>query len=46
MGERKRRAVSILFLLRAIVIDPAVIGGPEISCLPYAFTDWYGYTAS
>lgn len=43
-ARRGRRRVAILFLLPALVINVAVIGGPGLSSLYYAFTDWNGFT--
>ena len=45
LARRKRRTVAILFLLPALVINLTVIGGPGISSLFYAFTDWNGFSA-
>ena len=48
VGARKarfrRRRVAVLFLLPALIINVAVIGGPGLSSLYYAFTDWNGFT--
>lgn len=44
-GRRPRRPVSrigLLFLAPALLINLVVIGGPAVSNLYYAFTDWTG----
>jgi len=43
-ARRRRRLVGVLFLLPAVVINVTVIGGPGVSSLYYAFTDWNGFT--
>ena len=42
--RRRRRLVAMLFLLPALAINLLVIGGPGLSSLYYAFTDWNGFT--
>lgn len=39
---RRRAWVGLLFLAPALVLNLVVIGGPAISNLYYAFTDWSG----
>ena len=41
--KRKRRAITLLFLLPAIAINALVIAGPGISSMYFAFTDWTGF---
>lgn len=43
-ARARRRLIASLFLLPALVINLVVIGGPGISSLYYAFTDWNGFT--
>lgn len=43
-AKRRRRRVAVLFLLPALTINLLVIGGPGVSSLYYAFTDWDGFT--
>lgn len=43
--RRRRRTVAFLFLLPALAVNLLVIGGPGVSSLYYAFTDWNGFTA-
>src|SRR5947209_6505617 len=42
--KRRRRLIALLFLLPAMAINLVVIGGPGVSSLYYAFTDWNGFT--
>ena len=43
--RRRRRLIALLFMLPALLINLLVIGGPGVSSLYYAFTDWNGFTA-
>ncbi|MBN9193559.1 carbohydrate ABC transporter permease [Microbacterium sp.] len=43
-ARRRRRVIGLLFLLPALVINLVVIGGPGLSSIYYAFTDWNGFT--
>jgi raffinose/stachyose/melibiose transport system permease protein len=44
IARRRRRTIAVLFLLPALGLNLIVIGGPAISSLFYAFTDWNGFT--
>jgi raffinose/stachyose/melibiose transport system permease protein len=44
--RRRRRTIAFLFLVPALVINLLVIGGPGVSSLYYAFTDWDGLGAA
>lgn len=44
-ARRRRRTIGLLFLLPALAINLLVIGGPGLSSLYFAFTDWNGFTA-
>ena len=43
-AKNRRRLTAMLFLLPALVINLLVIGGPGVSSLYYAFTDWNGFS--
>jgi raffinose/stachyose/melibiose transport system permease protein len=43
-ARRKNRLIALLFILPALVINFLVIGGPGISNLYYAFTNWDGFS--
>jgi raffinose/stachyose/melibiose transport system permease protein len=42
--RRRRRLIALLFMLPALALNLLVIGGPGVSSLYYAFTDWNGFT--
>lgn len=42
--RRRGRMVALLFILPALAINLLVIGGPGVSSIYYAFTDWDGFT--
>jgi raffinose/stachyose/melibiose transport system permease protein len=42
--RRRRRLVALLFMLPALAVNLLVIGGPGVSSLYYAFTNWNGFT--
>jgi raffinose/stachyose/melibiose transport system permease protein len=42
--KRRNRLIAILFILPALVINLLVIGGPGVSSLYYAFTNWNGFS--
>jgi raffinose/stachyose/melibiose transport system permease protein len=43
--RRRRHLIALLFLLPAMALNLLVIGGPGVSSLYYAFTNWNGFTA-
>jgi raffinose/stachyose/melibiose transport system permease protein len=43
--RRRRRTIALLFMLPALAVNLLVIGGPGVSSLYYAFTNWNGFTA-
>jgi raffinose/stachyose/melibiose transport system permease protein len=43
--RRRNRLIALLFILPALAINLLVIGGPGISNLYYAFTNWDGFSA-
>jgi raffinose/stachyose/melibiose transport system permease protein len=44
-SRRRRQLTALLYLAPALAINLLVVGGPGVSSLYYAFTDWNGYTA-